>query len=56
MKRRDLVKLLEKNGFKEIRTRNHTTYFKEGIGNIEVPHHREINELTAKTILKQAGL
>ena len=56
MKRRDLLKKLREAGFKCIRKEGHDTYFKEGVGVVEVPHHNEINERTAKSILKAAGL
>ena len=56
MKRRDLIKILEKNGWKLKREgANHTVYTKDG--NIEmVPRHREINEKLAKAIIKKWGL
>lgn len=56
MKRRDLIKLLEKNGwtFKREGT-DHTVY--ERNGKIEmVPRHREINENLAKGIIKKLKL
>ena len=49
MKRRDLIKKLEEAGFR----------FKEHGGNHDteqVPRHTEINEITAKRILKKWGL
>lgn len=57
MKRRDLIGKLEKAGFVVSRdTGDHTVYFKKGFPPIAVPRHREINELTAKGILKAAGI
>lgn len=57
MKRRDLIKRLEKAGFRLVRdVGNHTVYKKPGVRPIEVPRHKEVNELTAKSILKEAGL
>ena len=56
MKQRDLIKKLIDAGFKKVRSERHFTYFKEGVGIVEVPNHREVNELTAKKILKDAGL
>ena len=48
MKRRDLSKKLEEAGFRF----NHDTY-KRGNDTEQVPRHREINEITAKKILKK---
>ena len=57
MKRRDLIKKLEAAGYKGDRDNgNHTVYEKEGSRPVQVPRHREINENTAKSILKVAGL
>ena len=57
MKRRDLVKKLEAAGYKVDRDDgNHTIYEKAGERPLQVPRHREINENTAKSILKAAGL
>lgn len=56
MKRRDLIKKLESAGFvfKE-HGGNHDTY-KRGNETEQVPRHKEINEITAKMILKKWGL
>jgi mRNA interferase HicA len=57
MKRRDLVKKLESNGFRQIRDDgSHTIYKAPDKRAVQVPRHREINENTAKRILKDAGL
>lgn len=57
MKRRDLVKKLEAAGYKIDRDDgNHTVYEKDGGRPVQVPRHWEINENTAKSILKAAGL
>ena len=56
MKRRDLVKKLEAVGYKLNRTGDHAIYEQEGGRPVQVPNHREINENTANTILKAAGL
>ena len=55
MKRRDLIKKLEAVGYKADRDGDHTI-FEEGSRPLQVPQHREINENTAKAILKTAGL
>ena len=57
MKQRDLIRALETAGYKKERdTGNHTVYAKPGSRPIPVPRHREINEYTAKGILRAAGL
>nr|WP_092335447.1 type II toxin-antitoxin system HicA family toxin [Desulfosporosinus hippei] len=57
MKRRDLIRKLESNGFNKIRDNgDHTIYKASNKRAVQVPRHREINEVTAKQILKDAGL
>lgn len=57
MKRRDLIKKLEANGFIKIRDDGrHTIYKASDKRAVQVPRHREINENTARQILKDAGL
>ena len=52
MKRRDLIKKLEKAGFRfKEHGGNHDTY-KRGTDTEQIPRHKEINEITAKNILK----
>ena len=53
MKRRDLIKKLEKAGFKLTRHGGkHDIYIRENDCE-KVPRHRELNEKTARTILKR---
>lgn len=57
MKRRDLIRQLEAAGYKKERDNGgHTIYAKEDCRPIPVPRHRELNENTAKSILRTAGL
>ena len=57
MKRRDLIKILEANGFSKVREGDeHTIYKAPNKRAVQVPRHREINENTARQILKDAGL
>jgi len=57
MKRRDLVKILISAGYTEVRNDGgHAIYNKEGSRSVQVPNHREVNENTARAILKAAGL
>lgn len=56
MKRKDLIKMLERNGWKKDREgANHTIYIK-GIAMEPVPRHQEIAEKLAKAIIKRRGL
>lgn len=56
MKRRDLVKLLESNGFTFKRSGGgHDIYFRNNVREA-VPRHREINEGLAQAIIKRHGL
>ena len=56
MKRRDLIKKLEAAGYRLDRKGDHRIYEKSGSRPVQVPDHNEINEYTAKEILKAAGL
>lgn len=57
MKRRDLLKKLQKAGYYIVRDKgNHTILEKSGCRSLQVPRHRELNERTANEILKTAGL
>lgn len=56
MKRRDLIRLLRKNGwYLEREGANHDIYAK-GDKLEPIPRHVEINELLAKAIIKRQGL
>ena len=56
MKQKDLIKLLEKNGWwKEREGGNHIIYT-NGKESETIPRHRELNELLAKAIIKRRGL
>ncbi len=56
MKRRELIKMLEKAGFEfKEHGENHDTY-KRGSDTEQIPRHKEINEITAKSIIKKWGL
>ena len=56
MKQRELIKRLEKAGFKFLRHGgNHDVYIR-GNDIEEVPRHKEINEYLAKSILRKWGL
>jgi len=57
MKRRILIKLLKGAGYREVRNNGgHAIFEKIGSRPVQVPNHRELNENTAKAILKATGL
>ena len=56
MKQRDLVKRLEAAGYRLVRKGDHKIFVKPGGQPVQVPDHKEINEYTAKAILKAAGV
>lgn len=56
MKRNALLRLLKAAGFEFQEGGRHTLVFRNGIMVTQVPRHREVNELTAKKILKDAGI
>jgi mRNA interferase HicA len=56
VKRKDLIRKLEAAGYRLDRTGDHAIYEKPGSRPVQVPNHREINEYTAKAILKAAGI
>ena len=56
LKRKDLIRKFEQAGFQfKEHGSNHDTY-KRGRDIEQVPRHTEINEITAKCILKKWGL
>ena len=55
MKRRDLVRELLDAGFVSRKGSKHEVFVK-GELTTTVPYHRELNEITVRTIRKQAGL
>lgn len=56
MKTKDLIALLEKNGWKFKRNGgNHDIYEKDGIRE-SVPRHKEVDEMLARAIIKRRGL
>lgn len=56
MKRRDLIKKLTSAGYQLDRDGEHSIYEKEGSRPVQIPKHKEINENTARAILRDAGL
>mgnify|MGYP002769367292 FL=1 len=56
MKRKDLTRLLEKNGWYIIREGHGHTIYTNGKDTEPVPRHTEVNEKLARRIIKHWGL
>ena len=56
MKRKDLVKLLENNGWRILREGANHTIYTNGKKCEPVPRHFELNEMLAKAIIKRNNL
>lgn len=56
MKRRDLIKLFEKNGWHFKRDGGSHEIWTNDEKTEEIPRHREINEMLAKYLIKKHGL
>ena len=56
MKRKDLIKMLEQNGWWKIREGANHDIYTNGNKSEPIPRHNEINELLAKAIIKRQGL
>ena len=56
MKRRDLIRQLEQKGYKLVRNGSEHDIYAKGSSEIAVPRHKEINEITAKAILRKASI
>lgn len=56
MKRKDLIKLLEKNDWYLKRNGGNHDIYTNGIKSEPIPRHTEINERLAKEIIKKHGL
>ncbi len=56
MKSRDMIKSLTQNGFELYRHGSNHDIYKKGKIQITIPRHKEINEETARGIMKEAGL
>jgi len=56
MKRKDLIKQLEKNGWWKIREGTNHDIYTNGKKCEPIPRHKEINELLAKAIIKRERL
>lgn len=55
MKLKDLIKILESNGFYLKRSGKHLAY-SNGTVTVFVPHHKEVKSWTVNKIRKESGL
>lgn len=56
MKQKDLIKLLEKNGWWKQREGGNHIIYTNGKEHEAIPRHKELNERLAKSIVKRWGL
>ncbi len=56
IKRRDLIRYLEQNGFSLLREGGKHSIYSNGVKTIPVKRHRTLDRVTANEICKQAGL
>ena len=56
MKRKDLVKLFERNGWRLVREGGTHTVYSNGEKSEAIPRHGEINERLAKALIKKHNL
>lgn len=56
VKRRDLVKYLEENGFSLLREGSKHSIYTNGERTIPVKRHRVLDRITANQLCKQAGV
>ena len=56
VKRRDLIRYLEKNGFYLLREGSNHAIYTNDIKVIPVKRHKQFNRVTANELCKQAGL
>lgn len=56
MKRKDLIKLFEKNGWKLLREGGNHSVYTNGAENEAIPRHNEVNERLAKALIKKHNL
>ncbi|MBW1730596.1 MAG: type II toxin-antitoxin system HicA family toxin [Deltaproteobacteria bacterium] len=56
VKRRDLIRYLEKNGFYLLREGSNHSIFTDGKKVVPVKRHKQFDRVTANELCKQAGL
>lgn len=56
VKRKDIVKLFERNGFSLLREGGNHSIYTNGEKTIPLKRHRQFDRITANELCKQAGL
>jgi mRNA interferase HicA len=56
VKRRDLIRYLEQNGFSLLREGGKHSIYSNGVKTVPVKRHRTLDRITANEICKQTGL
>lgn len=56
VKRQDLIKYFEKNGFYMLREGGKHSIYTNGIKTLPIKRHRTLDRITANELCKQAGL
>lgn len=56
MKRKDLIELLEQNGWYLKRNSGNHDIYTNGTDTETIPRHKEVKEILAKAIIKRRGL
>ena len=56
VKRRDLIRHLEQNGYYLLREGSNHTIYSNGAKVIPVKRHRQLDRITANELCKQAGI
>lgn len=56
MKQKDLIKMLERNGWIKVREGGNHIIYTNGKEIEPIPRHKEIAEMLAKAIIKRRGL
>ena len=56
VKRQDLVRYLEANGFYLLREGRRHSIFTDGVKTVPIKRHRALDRITANELCKQAGL
>ncbi|MBT9147793.1 MAG: hypothetical protein DDT32_01558 [Syntrophomonadaceae bacterium] len=56
VKRRELIKYLEENGFYLLREGGKHSIYTNGVKTIPIKRHRTLDRITANELCKQAGL
>ena len=54
-KQRDLLKIASQQGFKYVKDGGRHDIYSNGEKEVAIPRHREINEITAKKIIRDMG-